>query len=78
MPKTEQKTNMGKAHNKSTLNSTHPTENSYKRSPWKETKTHTIVDIFKELKEYKEQIRELREENEKLRKDLEEKNDTLE
>ena len=64
--------NMGKAHNKSTLNSTNPTEDPYNEISKERSQDtnlrRTTVDTSKE-------IRELREENEKLRKDLEGDND---
>ena len=73
MTKTQRKNNMGKAHNKSTPNSTNPTEGPYKEFSKERSQDtnlrRTILDIVKEN-------RELREENEKLKKDLEGDNDT--
>ena len=46
---------MGKAHNKSTLNSTNPTEDSYNEISLEGNQDtefrKTIVDIFKEIRE---------------------------
>ena len=82
MPKTEWKNNnLGKAHNKSTLISTSPIEDLYSKNSLEGNQDtdlrRTIVDMFKEIKEYTERIRELRKENEKFRKELERKNEKL-
>ena len=72
MPKAQRKNNMGKAQNNSTLNTTKPIEDSYNEISLEVTQDtdirRRITDIFKEIIDYKEQIRELKGENEKLRK----------
>ena len=66
---------MGKAHNKSTPNSTSPIKDSYREFSLETTQDtynrRTTLDILKEIKEYEEQIKELKGENDKLWKELE-------
>ena len=65
-----EKNNKGKAQNKSTPNSTNPRELSYNEISLEGNQDtdlrRTTVDIYKEIKKYKKQIRELKGENDKL------------
>ena len=79
MPGTQQRDNMGKVQDNSTPSSTNPVGDFYSGIPLGVTKDTylrgTIADIYREIKEYKQQVRELRRENEKFKKDLEGEND---
>ena len=81
MPGTQRRDNMGKVQDNSTPSSTNPVGDCYSGIPLGVTQETdlrgTIEDLFREIKEYKEQVRELRKENEKLKKDLEGDNDTI-
>ena len=70
---------MGKMQDNPTPSSTNPVGDSYSgisHGMAQDTDLRgTISDIFKDIKEYKDQVRELRRENEKLKKDLEREND---
>ena len=81
MPGTRRRDNMGKVQDNSTPSSTNPVEDSYSGIPLgmaQDTDIRsTIVNILKEVQNYKEQIKQLRKENEKLKKDIERENDKL-
>ena len=72
---------MGKVQDNPMPSSTNPVEDSYSGIPLEIAQDtdirNTIVNILKEVQDYKEQVKELRKENEELKKELERGNHKL-